>query len=507
MLPELRDPFLLEVLRFALRSRCLTLLLQALFNLLIPDHAADAFHPPRLSVPGRGDLLVELLLGGLTRWDAEHFLFIAEHGYLYEHNLAFFPVFPLCVRAAAELVLGPLQGLLCLRSGLILAAALLNATFSALAAAALYRLGCAVLQCRRRAFLASLLFCLTPANVFMAAGYSESLFAFLAFSGMWQLEKGWRVASCLLFSLATGVRSNGIINIGFLLHSQCKHLILGLHSYLSSSARLPQLVGHLLGSISSVLSGTFALALPFALFQYYAYLTFCGADASLKQALPEPLLQLALDKGYRVADGDLPSWCFQRYPIAYTYIQDAYWNVGLLRYFSPRQAPNFLLALPVVALTSWATWVYVAADPWFCLKLGLQRRKALNTASDKIVSGFHSSRVFVYVIHALVLLLFGLLCMHVQVLTRFLGSSSPLLYWFSAHLLQDNDPALWNRGAPGTSDPRQPARSGKGYSANPLLNSLLRWRTCPAITKCILGYFLSYWLLGLILHCNFLPWT
>ncbi|XP_030074139.1 GPI alpha-1,6-mannosyltransferase 2 [Microcaecilia unicolor] len=500
---EIQDPFLREVFRFALSTRCLTLLLQALFNLLIPDHAADAFHPPRLSVPGHGDQLLELLLGGLTRWDAEHFLFIAEHGYLYEHNFAFFPVFPLCVRVATDLILWPLHGLLCLHSRLILSAVLLNTIFSTLAAAALYHLGCVVLQCRRTAFLASLLYCLTPANVFMAAGYSESLFAFLAFSGMWQLESEWHVTSCCLLSLATGVRSNGLINFGFLLHSQCRRFACGLQSYLSSSARLPQLVGLVFGSAASVLLGALVLVLPFTLFQYYAYLTFCSADASLKQVLPKPLLQLALDKGYRVAGGELPSWCSQKYPIAYSYVQDVYWNVGFLRYFSLLQIPNFLLALPVVTLISWATWMYVAADPWFCLKLGLQRQKRF----VKTATGFHSSRVFVYVIHASALLLFGFLCMHVQVLTRFLGSSSPVLYWFSAHLLQDNEPALWNRRAAASLGPCRPAQFGKGNSINPLPNLLLSWTTCTAVTKCILGYFLSYWLLGLILHCNFLPWT
>ena len=45
-----------------------------------------------------GDRLIGFLVDGLVRWDAHHFLHIAQHGYTYESNLAFFPLYPLCVR-------------------------------------------------------------------------------------------------------------------------------------------------------------------------------------------------------------------------------------------------------------------------------------------------------------------------------------------------------------------------------------------------------------------------
>ena len=128
---------------------------------------------------------MEGLLGGLSHWDAEHFLFIAEHGYLYEHNFAFFPGFPLVLLLGAEL-LRPLWGLLNLRSCLLISVALLNSLFSALAALVLHDLGCLDLHCPRQAFYGALLFCLSPANVFLTAGYSEALFALLTFSAMGQ---------------------------------------------------------------------------------------------------------------------------------------------------------------------------------------------------------------------------------------------------------------------------------------------------------------------------------
>lgn len=391
---------------------------QALFNLLIRDHAADAFSPPRLSESGLCDWLVEWLLGGLSRWDAEHFLFIAEHGYMYEHNCAFFPLFPLSLRAAARMMLWPLEGLLCFRSQLLLSAALLNTVFSVLASWILYELGCVVLQCRRQAFLSAILFCVTPANVFMAAAYSESMFALLAFGAMWQLEKGWLWTSTLLFSLASGVRSNGMINAGFLLYSQTKRFVSQLQkgtgvALLLILSQLPIL------AVSVALMCTF-IFLPFALFQFYAYFWFCSGNVGSEYVVPKPLLQLAVDMGYHLAflNGAKPSWCSWDYPIAYAYIQDAYWNVGFLRYYEAKQIPNFLLAAPAIMLGSWAALCYVASNPWHCLTLGLARRETGRTAAEsstKPTVGFCSPGVLVYIIHSTALLIFGTFCMHIQV--------------------------------------------------------------------------------------------
>ncbi|XP_069731656.1 GPI mannosyltransferase 2 [Phaenicophaeus curvirostris] len=500
-----QDPHLREVVWFAVRCRALTLLLQALFNLLIPDHAADTFSPPRLSEPGPWDLLLERLLGGLSRWDAEHFLFIAERGYLYEHNCAFFPLYPLSLRAVAEGALWPLQRPLRLRSRLLLSAVLLNSLFSVLAAAALYKLGCVVLGCCRLAFLAALLFPISPANVFLAAAYSESAFAFLGFCAMWQLEKGQSWLSGLLFSLASGVRANGIINAGFLLYCHGKSVAFQLQV---GSGSVRKLWKQLFSAAASAVVTCAGILLPFALFQYYAYVRFCGPSAGPEQAVPKPLRQLALDKGYHLVttNGVKPPWCSQRFPVVYSYIQDVYWNVGFLRYFELKQIPNFLLALPVTILGSWAAWTYGAANPRHCLTLGLQRRKSKE--EGKPSAGFCCPAAFVYVVHATVLLVFGFFCMHVQVLTRFLGSSSPVLYWFSAHLLQEYEPLLWSEGTDNrTVAPRSEKSGGKGTPQNPVMRLLLNFRLMTPLSKCLLGFFLSYWLLGLVLHCNCLPWT
>ncbi|MEE6525450.1 hypothetical protein FKM82_025468 [Ascaphus truei] len=473
-----RDPFLREVLRFSLCCRGFTLLMQVVFNTLIPDHVADAFSPPRLSVPGHGDRLMELLLGGLGHWDAEHFLFIAERGYVYEHNLAFFPLLPLSLAGLARGVLWPLTSMLSLRSRLLLSAALLNCAASALAAGALYRLGCLVLQCRRSAFLAALLFCMSPASIFMAAAYSESLFALAAFAGLWQLEKGSMLSGSALLSLATAARANGLANIGFLLHWGVRALLRGV----GSLGRVGR--GMLVTAMSAC-----AVVLPFALFQYYGYRRFCMVLP--EEAVPPELLQLAQDKEYRVPGMPPPLWCSAHVPLAYSHVQGEYWGVGPLRYFQLRQLPNFLLALPVAVMGIQAVWDYACANPRLCLALGLWG------VPGKPSCGYHGPRVFVYVAHLTALMVFGTLCMHVQVLTRLLFSSSPLLFWFCSHRLQKSEPWLW--------DPQKP---GEEKSApNPALHLLRSWTfICPQ-SRALLGYFLGYWVLGTALHVNFLPWT
>lgn len=237
---------------------------------------------------------------------------------------------------------------------------------------------------------------------------------------------------------------------------------------------------------------------------YRAYIQFCSPGSA--PSIPEPLLQLAADKGYRLAGENAPPWCSWDLPLIYNYIQDVYWNVGLLRYYELKQVPNFLLATPVTVLVVWATWTYVTTHPWLCLTLGLQRTKDRENP-EKPHRGFLSPKVFVYLVHAAALLVFGGLCMHVQVLTRFLASSTPIMYWFPAHLLQDQEPLLRCVDTEPGKLPQEKSPPGQKAPRNCLMKLFYDWKRCSPVTRCVLVYFLTYWLLGLILHCNFLPWT
>jgi len=378
---------------------------------VIPDHVADAFSPPRSETPLLLDPVIEALFGGLSHWDAEHFIFIAERGYLYEHNFAFFPLFPLILRLLAATALWPMCGFLTMHGRLVLAVAIGNSILFVTSAVALYKLSRLVVQNRKLALVAVLMYCLTPANVFMVAGYSETLFAALTFSGLWLLEKRFTIGACLLLGFATGARANGLVNAGFLLYLSLQWGLARTRAFSKGEGcvRYRHYVWEL---IRFVLIGAFyaaLVALPFCLFQFYGYQTFCHPTAT---EVPPVLLNLARDKGYRVADADSPTprWCQWRIPLLYSYIQDAYWDVGFLRYFQWKQIPNFILALPVAILGSIASCMYIWTNPVFCMFLGLGHR-----GKDRKLHGFCNPKVFVYIVHSSVLLLFGIFFMHVQV--------------------------------------------------------------------------------------------
>lgn len=205
----------------------------------------------------------------------EHFLFIAEHGYLWRAQLCLSLVsrWSCCWGLNCETAVE----LLNLRSCLLISVALLNSLFSALAALVLHGLGCLVLHLQLYAGLyGALLFCLSPANAFLTAGYSEALFALLTFShgGSWKCTVGL-VDS--FFALATGcARSNGLVNIGFLIHSQCQ----GFFSSLTVQNALRQLL-KLMGSVSL---SVFTLGLPLPSF------SITPIPSSVCQAQPTPFL-------------------------------------------------------------------------------------------------------------------------------------------------------------------------------------------------------------------------
>lgn len=193
---------------------------QTISNVLIPDHQADAFVSPEdPEIPvSWADQVVRTLLGGLVRWDAQYFLHIAQYGYTHENTLAFFPLFPLVVRFIATILNLPLQFICNYYSTLLISAVLLNFYLFLKTAVIFHKLSEEVLRNEVLAYRAALLFCVNPASVFFTAPYSEGLFAFLTFSALLFNETKSTSVAALPFGLASAARSNGLVNVGFILY-------------------------------------------------------------------------------------------------------------------------------------------------------------------------------------------------------------------------------------------------------------------------------------------------
>ena len=215
-----------KVRLFSLYTRVFILTLQFVCNWVIPDHDAGVFQwptDPNLELTVL-DKLTGFLVDGLVRWDGHHFLHIAQHGYTYESNLAFFPLWPLAVRTLAS-GLDWLQSdyqIIHFLSLIKISAVLLSNLFFVLATDELYDLSRRVLKDEYLAYKAALFFAINPASIFFSAPYSESLNALLTFYAMAKFTKAFSSKSCVAVSLASATRSNSILNLGFVVYHSLK---------------------------------------------------------------------------------------------------------------------------------------------------------------------------------------------------------------------------------------------------------------------------------------------
>jgi hypothetical protein len=137
-----------------------------------------------------------------SRWDARHFLQVAEFGYTDPntdpHATAFFPLFPLAIRALSGFGIAP-----------VVAAMLITTAATIVACAYLYRLADEELGAGagRRAVLSLLLF---PTAVFLVAPYSEALFLAGAIPAFYYARRGRWLLVALPAAVAMGSRAAGM---------------------------------------------------------------------------------------------------------------------------------------------------------------------------------------------------------------------------------------------------------------------------------------------------------
>lgn len=479
-----------SVFWLAVLSRVAVIGLQFVSNHLFADHEAGVFVSPPSdeSKANPYDPVVELALGGFRRWDAQYFLHIAEYGYTYENVLAFFPLYPLCVRILGQLLLLALP-MFSLRTVLLLSATLLNVVFFAKAAQTLYQLSLLAFRSRTRAKAAAALFCVNPASVFFSAPYAEGLYCWMAFAFFRACLQGISVQQTFPLSLSILCRSNGLLNVAFLVYLSLQRFL----RHRNVTAFLTIL------SKSAVI--VFFVLFHFALLNAYHFYLFCH---HLHIRFPDHIRAYASVQGLVLAgnrtEGVSP-WCTHAVPMAYAYVQDHYWDVGFLRYFQLKQIPNFVLAAPVVGVIACSCLAYLRRNRRYSLRLGL-------FVDGSVLSPVtHFDQVsFVFRVHAAALVLFCTLCIHVQVTTRMLASSSPLLYWLVADSLvfpstvRPDDTRL--HGTPKIFNLDEETDSvDTAYLMGVLLGKGNRRGLA------YLAWSLSYCVVGTALFCNHFPWT
>lgn len=428
------------------------------------------------------DNIIHLMLDGFSKWDAQYFVHIALYGYTYENTTAFFPLYPFIVRYLSWFLL-QIISVLNIQSLILITSFLLNLYLFQKIAITLYNLTC-MFRGTKFAFVTALMFCFNPASIFFSAVYSECLFYFLTLQSMlhginasikWLQSNSkyltlFHCWPCLVYvALSTATRSNGILNIIFFVYIYFRVCVDKF--YTKQSFPVKQLV---LAFVILLLYILLTIS-PFILVQVYHYHLFCS---TFKHNLPNFLVNFGKIHNFVLwgtFNENNQTWCHRTLPLAYSYVQDHYWNVGFLRYYEFKQVPNFCLALPVVYISLQGVINYMNKNRHMLLHFGILRKifiayNIINIKRTKVSNNVKLLLLdidFALNVHVLFLTIFCLLCIHVQVTTRMIFSSTPIIYWFCCELLNSQNPK-------------------KIF---------------------IISYFALYFVIGTILFCNFLPWT
>lgn len=226
-----------------------------------------------------------LFLECFISWDGLHFASIAIHGYRFEYQHAFFPLYPLLIRLVANSLLYPLQLLLGYEQVIIVSGITISTLSFFASSILLYYITESIMNdCddydNSIALISSLFFVISPIGLVGSALYTESLFTLLFLSGLMLFEKKMFKSSSTMWFLASMTRSNGILFAGF-------HIYRYLNAF------------HCVSIIEAIVHICY-IALGYILQSVYAYHLYCDKWPS-------------------------PSWCTNTIPDIYSHVQSTYW--------------------------------------------------------------------------------------------------------------------------------------------------------------------------------------
>ncbi|KAG7660802.1 GPI18 [[Candida] subhashii] len=226
--------------------------------------------------------------------------------------------------------------------------------------------------------LASIFMILSPAGIFLTGNYSENYSNFLTLLQIYLYftsvnSQDFTKASNKSIRIRWKYIVSGIIN-GVNFTVRANSLLLGIiylidlyHFFIDWNIE---------ECILSIITGGI-LFISFAGTNIYHYLLFCPGRGE---------------------------WCNSTFPSLFQYSQDKYWNVGLFKYWTVNNIPNFLLVTPIIALNVYSIYYfYIHELPKY------KRILSLVVVNGLIIIG-------------------GVFFWNTQILNR-VTSFSPILYW------------------------------------------------------------------------------
>ncbi|KAF9776921.1 ER membrane glycoprotein subunit of the GPI transamidase complex-like protein [Fusarium sp. DS 682] len=339
---------------------------------------------------------VPALATHLTRWDALYFMHDAVRGKVYEQEWAFGIGLPAVVRG--------ISGLLGLGGWEAIIAIAISHVSHLIAVLALYQLTIVLCSDRKLAYLAAVVHILSPGGLFLSAPYAESTFACLSFAGNLLFALSLKaspdslrrnvsvIGAGLCYGISCTFRSNGLFGGVLFAVEALKGLSALLDGFTFS--KLLRLIAPVIGGL--------LVAVGFIAPQVLAWMRYCNIEGN----------------------GEQRPWCARPLPSIYTFVQEEYWDVGFLRYWTPNQIPLFLLAAPMLMIL---------------IKSGTEIMREPSRGLRAMTSGTDEQcRLLVRTLAAVQTLLavLAITNYHVQIISR-ISSAYPVWYWWVASCLMD----------------------------------------------------------------------
>jgi phosphatidylinositol glycan class V len=479
---------------FPILTRVLIFILAIFADFLIEDHEATDVENFAFKY---SNSVNKIFLSPFSKWDAVHYLKIASLTYTKEKQYVFFPLYPFIMKKFCGVIVSKFLNE---QEQMIICGILLNI----LAFIITYNIFMFLMEKlyikNEIIHFAKICFCINPAGIFFLTIYTESIYSMLCWFGLYLYESN--SYDCLLaivsLFLASCVRSNGNLNAIFVI-IKISQLLLKQFIYQNHSIK------NFLVIISYHVVVLIATITPFFVWNTYTTNFLSELEESNKPK---------------------NNFFFN----AYSYLQNKYWGVGFLKYYQLKQIPNFLLALPIIIISIYTIYFYFFQDSFsnkseiysnkktvlttilnncqsksetetnketliFLNKIYFQERGIKILKKNKFIYFLLNSKVLPHIIHLLCVLFVGLFFANVQITTRLICSSCPIIYIGMGNIFL-NDSKYKNY-----------------YDFLNLINikvKKLKKRRNEKLfhySEILFFYLIFFNIVGIFLHCNYYPWT